>query len=140
MAPRCAARVTRPMAANFTSRWPGQCAYCPMHFHSCTPVPAPAARPRMVILGTVLTTLAKPMFAASGAVYAGLGTVACLYWITFAKVSQPVVGATPGHAACCRGSVGRGSAQCSNKSPSDIEFHSEIPWIPLLPGRSCLTA
>ena len=43
---------------------------------------------RMVIFGTLLTTINKPMFAASGWVYATLGTSACLYWITFAKVRR----------------------------------------------------
>jgi len=37
---------------------------------------------RMVIFGTLLTTLNKPMFALSGYVYAAFGTVATLYWIT----------------------------------------------------------
>jgi hypothetical protein len=40
----------------------------------------------MVIFGTLLTTLNKPMFAASGWVYASYGTVATVYWVTFAKV------------------------------------------------------
>ncbi len=47
---------------------------------------------RMVILGTLLNTLGKPMLALSGAVHAALGTAACQYWIAFAKV--------------CRGSLG----------------------------------
>ena len=37
---------------------------------------------RMVIFGTLLTTLNKPMFAMSGYVYAAFGTVATLYWVT----------------------------------------------------------
>ena len=37
---------------------------------------------RMVIFGTLLTTLNKPMFALSGWVFASFGTVATLYWIT----------------------------------------------------------
>ena len=37
---------------------------------------------RMVIFGTLLTTLNKPMFALSGYVYAAFGTVATLYWVT----------------------------------------------------------
>lgn len=41
---------------------------------------------RMVIFGTLLTTLNKPMFAAAGGVYATFGTVAALYWITAGKV------------------------------------------------------
>ncbi|KAK9839281.1 hypothetical protein WJX81_005580 [Elliptochloris bilobata] len=41
---------------------------------------------RMIIFGTVLTTLNKPMFAGSGAVYAAFGTVATLYWVTAGKV------------------------------------------------------
>ena len=41
---------------------------------------------RLVIFGTLLTTLNKPMFAGAGAVYASFGTVATLYWITAAKV------------------------------------------------------
>jgi hypothetical protein len=40
----------------------------------------------MVIFGTLLTTLNKPMFAAAGGVYATFGTVAALYWITAGKV------------------------------------------------------
>ena len=36
----------------------------------------------MVLVGTLLTTLNKPMFALSGWVYATFGTVATLYWIT----------------------------------------------------------
>ena len=42
---------------------------------------------RLVIFGTLLTTLNKPMFAASGYVFATFGTVATLYWITAAKAS-----------------------------------------------------
>lgn len=41
---------------------------------------------KMVIFGTLLTTINKPMFAASGAVYTTFGAVACLYWITFGKI------------------------------------------------------
>lgn len=41
---------------------------------------------RMVIFGTLLTTLNKPMFAASGWVYGTYGTIACAYWVTSAKV------------------------------------------------------
>jgi len=41
---------------------------------------------RMVIFGTLLTTINKPMFAASGLVYTSLGAIACLYWITFGKI------------------------------------------------------
>ena len=41
---------------------------------------------RMIIFGTLLTTINKPMFALSGYVFASFGTVACLYWVTFAKV------------------------------------------------------
>ena len=41
---------------------------------------------RMVIFGTLLTTINKPMFAMSGYVYASFGTVACLYWVTAGKV------------------------------------------------------
>ena len=41
---------------------------------------------RMIIFGTLLTTINKPMFAASGYVFASFGTVTCLYWVTFAKV------------------------------------------------------
>jgi MFS family permease len=41
---------------------------------------------RMVLFGTLLTTLNKPMFALSGYVVALYGTVGCLYWITAAKV------------------------------------------------------
>lgn len=40
---------------------------------------------RMVIFGTLLTTLNKPMFALSGWVFASFGTVATLYWITAGK-------------------------------------------------------
>lgn len=40
----------------------------------------------MVIFGTLLTTLNKPMFAASGWVFASFGTLATLYWITAGKV------------------------------------------------------
>ena len=40
---------------------------------------------RLVIFGTLLTTLNKPMFAASGYVFATFGTVSTLYWITAAK-------------------------------------------------------
>ncbi len=40
----------------------------------------------MVIFGTLLTTINKPMFALAGSVYGALGTTACLYWITFGKV------------------------------------------------------
>lgn len=41
---------------------------------------------RMVIFGTLLTTINKPMFAASGVVYSTFGAIACLYWITFGKI------------------------------------------------------
>lgn len=41
---------------------------------------------RMVIFGTLLTTINKPMFAASGWIYASFGATACLYWITFGKI------------------------------------------------------
>ena len=41
---------------------------------------------RMVIFGTLLTTLNKPMFAASGWVFAWSGSVGTAYWITSAKV------------------------------------------------------
>ena len=37
---------------------------------------------RMIIIGTLLTTINKPMFALSGAVYATYGTVATVYWVT----------------------------------------------------------
>ncbi len=40
-----------------------------------------------MIFGTLLTTLNKPMFAASGYVFATFGTVSTLYWITAAKAS-----------------------------------------------------
>ncbi len=42
---------------------------------------------RMVIFGTFLTTLNKPMFAASGWVFAWSGTVGTAYWVTSAKVT-----------------------------------------------------
>ncbi|CAK0785495.1 hypothetical protein CVIRNUC_008704 [Coccomyxa viridis] len=41
---------------------------------------------RMIIFGTLLTTLNKPMFAASGYIYATFGTVITLYWVTAGKV------------------------------------------------------
>ena len=41
---------------------------------------------RMIIFGTLLTTINKPMFALSGWVFASFGTIVCLYWVTFAKV------------------------------------------------------
>jgi hypothetical protein len=41
---------------------------------------------KMVIFGTLLTTINKPMFAASGWVYTTFGAAACLYWITFGKI------------------------------------------------------
>ena len=37
---------------------------------------------KMVVFGTLLTTINKPMFAMSGWVFAGYGTTATLYWIT----------------------------------------------------------
>ena len=43
---------------------------------------------RMVIFGTLLTTLNKPMFALSGYVFATFGTVATLYWITAGEYSK----------------------------------------------------
>jgi len=43
---------------------------------------------RLVIFGTLLTTLNKPMFAASGYVFATFGTVSTLYWITAAKARR----------------------------------------------------
>ncbi|KAK9917953.1 hypothetical protein WJX75_000018 [Coccomyxa subellipsoidea] len=41
---------------------------------------------RMIIFGTLLTTLNKPMFAGSGYIYATFGTVITLYWVTAGKV------------------------------------------------------
>lgn len=41
---------------------------------------------RMVIFGTLLTTINKPMFAASGLVFTSFGAIAALYWITFGKI------------------------------------------------------
>jgi MFS family permease len=41
---------------------------------------------RLVIFGTLLTTINKPMFAASGWVFSTFGAAACLYWITFGKI------------------------------------------------------
>ena len=43
---------------------------------------------RMIIFGTLLTTLNKPMFAMSGYVYATFGTVITLYWVTAGAVSK----------------------------------------------------
>ena len=43
---------------------------------------------RMVVFGTLLTTINKPMFAMSGWVFASYGTAATLYWIT-AGALQP---------------------------------------------------
>eukprot|EP00890_Picochlorum_soloecismus_P006851 jgi/Picsp_1/991/NSC_04475-R1_major facilitator superfamily mfs_1 len=45
---------------------------------------------KMVIIGTLLTTINKPMFAASGVVYGTFGAMACLYWITFGKIFDRV--------------------------------------------------
>lgn len=53
---------------------------------------------RMVIFGTALTTLNKPMFAASGWVYASYGTIATAYWVTSAKVRCR--GQPPGKPLC----------------------------------------
>ena len=56
---------------------------------------------RMIIFGTLLTTINKPMFAASGYVFARFGTITCLYWVTFAKVFDRMskgVRAAPGKA------------------------------------------
>jgi MFS family permease len=44
----------------------------------------------MVVFGTLLTTINKPMFAASGWVYSAFGASACLYWITFGKIFDRV--------------------------------------------------
>ena len=44
----------------------------------------------MVVFGTLLTTINKPMFAASGLVYSAFGATACLYWITFGKIFDRV--------------------------------------------------
>jgi hypothetical protein len=49
---------------------------------------------RMVIFGTLLTTLNKPMFAGSGYMYTTFGTVATLYWITAGKGPTLGLGAT----------------------------------------------
>lgn len=46
---------------------------------------------RMVIFGTLLTTLNKPMFALSGWVFASFGTVATLYWITAGKTDSSAI-------------------------------------------------
>lgn len=43
---------------------------------------------RMVLIGTLLTTINKPMFALSGAVYAAYGTVATVYWVTAGVASS----------------------------------------------------
>lgn len=45
---------------------------------------------RMVIFGTLLTTINKPMFAASGWLYASFGATACLYWLAFGKLFDRV--------------------------------------------------
>ena len=45
---------------------------------------------RMIIFGTLLTTLNKPMFAASGFMYATFGTVVTLYWVTAGMTAYPV--------------------------------------------------
>lgn len=42
---------------------------------------------RMVIVGTALTALCKPMFALSGTVHTMLGAAGCITWLTVAKVS-----------------------------------------------------
>lgn len=62
---------------------------------------------RMVIFGTLLTAVSKPMFALSGAVYTALGITACLSWITFAKVG-------PGLARAGRGLGGAAEAGPTN--------------------------
>ena len=58
---------------------------------------------RMIIFGTLLTTLNKPMFAATGAVYASFGTVITLYWVT-AGARVPVLApfGILGHHRCAR--------------------------------------
>lgn len=43
---------------------------------------------RVVILGTLLSVLCKPMFALAGAVRAVLGDTACVQWLMGAKVSK----------------------------------------------------
>jgi drug/metabolite transporter superfamily protein YnfA len=63
---------------------------------------------RMIIFGTVLTTLNKPMFAGSGAVYAAFGTVATLYWVTAGERACPCRLAR--QSGCCRAPAGMASA------------------------------
>ena len=46
---------------------------------------------KMVIFGTLLTTINKPMFAMSGAMYANFGVAATLYWVTAGEPETPVV-------------------------------------------------
>jgi hypothetical protein len=46
---------------------------------------------RMVIIGTAMTAMAKPMFGACGIVHAALGVTACWYWIAGLKVGTAYV-------------------------------------------------
>ena len=55
----------------------------------------------MIIFGTLLTTLNKPMFAASGYIYATFGTVITLYWVTAGAHPCFVVRATLKELCCC---------------------------------------
>jgi hypothetical protein len=56
---------------------------------------------RMVVLGTLLTALCKPMFGLVGAVHAMLGSTACVTWIASAKVSTGQQDFLPG--LVCKG-------------------------------------
>eukprot|EP00887_Chlorella_sp_A99_P000958 scaffold5.g958.t1 len=50
----------------------------------------------MVLAGTLLTALVKPMFGLTGVVYGALGTAACVSWISFAKALVSDLAASTG--------------------------------------------
>jgi len=77
---------------------------------------------RMVIFGTLLTTLNKPMFALSGYVYAAFGTVATLYWITAGTLRDWLLHHTLGWSEGMRG--GGGVQSCSNSNFAAIRSMS----------------
>ena len=85
---------------------------------------------RMIIFGTLLTTINKPMFALSGYIFASFGTVVCLYWITFAKVFDRMskgVREAPGKAL-----IGELAAESGDKTEGAFGtvFRLLIEWTP----------
>jgi len=85
---------------------------------------------RMIIFGTVLTTLNKPMFAGSGAVYAAFGTVATLYWVTAGERARPCKLAR--RSGCHQAPAGTAGA-----SSASLQDEPSVPTPCLCPWPCC---